>query len=989
MSAEDDNTLLVSGATEADLDVDYDLGPDGGKTVQNPVMLSRYVLLHRIGAGGLGVVFAAYDPDLDRKVAIKLLRSAAGDGSAAGRARLVREAQAMARLSHPNVIAVHDVGVYDETLPPGPGTERSGVFVVMELVDGVDLAQWCGDEPRAWKEIVATFVAAGNGLQAAHEAGIVHRDFKPSNVLIAKDGRVRVLDFGIARSAGDEDPGAEDRPDVETSGSAEVGLANSITKTGGVLGTPAYMAPEQHFGLRAEARSDQYAFCIALYEALYRRRPFEAHTLRELGRLKRKAKIPPPPNETAVPRWVDRCLRRGLESYPDKRYPDMAALLRDLSTRRRSRKWWAAGGLGAAIGLAIASFLPGDAPAEPELCTGFESMLDGVWDDAARHSGRAAFESTELPYAVSAWAVVQRELDQYTRAWVSLRQDACVAAKVENRETADAMRRRHRCLDAGVERVRELAGVFAEADAAVVERAVEAVEVLPALRHCVEGPVPGVEEYEAEAGQRGRVERALARASALLAAGRHEASAAAIEEAEHAARDPEHPASLARALEARGELALEIGDSKVAADRLMEALAFAERSADHRVATLILARLVVLRVEEARTDDASHLLLVAKAKFDRHRLDPQVELQLLHVQGSLADRQGRFEAAAELGREALALAESLYDRAHTEQARAYARIASASASLGRYEEAERNFAAALEIYETRLGPEHPSVASVLGDLATVQASRGRTKQSVASHRRALAVLERAYGVAHPRVARATLNLAAALLVDGNSEEALRLLRQTTELLESSGRDQHPDFATTLTQAAKLLSEKGESQRALDAADQAIAILERSLGERHPQTAAARAARGRALFGLERYREGLTELEAAREIWGERLGEKHPTIGLALKTSAEIELQRGRRRQAMDLFLRAIAILEAAKTEPRDLAVARLLLARTLQSWNARRARDVANKGIAAFMDAGGDIETLRALAPWAVEAGFIEPPPETEADPSSPTRPNL
>src|SRR5262245_37690244 len=206
----------------------------------------------------MGVVYAAYDPELDRRVALKLLHAG---GSVEARKRLLREAQAMARLAHPNVIAVHDVGTWGDE-----------VFVAMEFVEGPTLAERVRDEEPGWREVLDLYLQAGEGLAAAHVAGIVHRDFKPQNALVGRDGRVRVLDFGLARGTGALPPReAEEGPD---SGAAPGLLVTPLTRSGSRMGTPAYMSPEQFEGLPADELSDQFSFCVALYEALYGERPF-------------------------------------------------------------------------------------------------------------------------------------------------------------------------------------------------------------------------------------------------------------------------------------------------------------------------------------------------------------------------------------------------------------------------------------------------------------------------------------------------------------------------------------------------------------------------------------------------------------------------------------------------------------------------------------------------------------------------------------------
>src|SRR5258708_23662444 len=231
--------------------------------------LGRYIVLNKLGRGGMGVVYAAYDPELDRKVAVKLLRAEADTKSnaRAAQARLLREAQAMARLSHPNVISVHDVGAL-----------RTQVFIAMEFVEGKTLTRWLKEKPLTPREIVQTFLQAGKGLAAAHAAGLVHRDFKPDNVLIGNDGRIQLLDFGFARAVEDVVGYAPTLPpQVVASGlSTPRQLEARLTRSGAFLGTPAYMAPEQLLRTTIDARADPFSFCVALYEALYGKRPLSA-----------------------------------------------------------------------------------------------------------------------------------------------------------------------------------------------------------------------------------------------------------------------------------------------------------------------------------------------------------------------------------------------------------------------------------------------------------------------------------------------------------------------------------------------------------------------------------------------------------------------------------------------------------------------------------------------------------------------------------------
>jgi len=272
-----------------------------------PSRLGRYAVLRTLGAGGMGVVYAAYDEELERRVAIKVLHPRfSEDGES--RARILREAQAMAKVSHPNVASLHEVDVEDRRL-----------FVVMEFVDGPTLGGWLTAAPRSEREILEVYRQAGRGLAAAHAAGLVHRDFKPDNALVGRDGRVRVVDFGLARASGAPDPASgRSSPNL---------LIRPLTRPGALAGTPAYMSPEQHGSASFDARSDQYAFCVALWEALMGERPFAGDTVTALMHSVRSGQFTRPATDRDVSPALLRTLRRGLAAEPEERWPSMDDLL--------------------------------------------------------------------------------------------------------------------------------------------------------------------------------------------------------------------------------------------------------------------------------------------------------------------------------------------------------------------------------------------------------------------------------------------------------------------------------------------------------------------------------------------------------------------------------------------------------------------------------------------------------------------------------------
>ena len=302
--------------------------------------VGRYQILERVGRGGMGEVYAAYHPDLDRKIALKVVHEAGAD-TADRQARLLREARSIARLSHPNVVTVYDAG-----------TVADHVYVAMEFVDGQTIDRWLAASPRSWREILKVFVAAGRGLAAAHAAGIVHRDFKPQNVMIARDGAVRVMDFGLARMIVAAPPAAT-AARTATTVAVVPDVAATVTHAGTVMGTPAYMAPEQFRGEVADARSDQFSFCVALHEALFRERPFSGTQVLSLsvnvtdGELR----LPPPAKLHEVPVWIRKPLFRGLRPDPAQRHPTMTALIAALDTdpAARRRRFLGFGAVAAAV----------------------------------------------------------------------------------------------------------------------------------------------------------------------------------------------------------------------------------------------------------------------------------------------------------------------------------------------------------------------------------------------------------------------------------------------------------------------------------------------------------------------------------------------------------------------------------------------------------------------------------------------------------------
>ncbi len=359
----------------------------------------RYRPLEIRGAGGMGIVYLACDNQLKREVALKITRAGVSQASAL---RLLREAQAMARLSHRNVVTVHDVGIW-----------RDHVFVAMEYVKGGPLARHLLDKKRSWQEILDTFVQAGFGLAAAHRAGLVHRDFKPENVLVSATGEIRVADFGLARWLTEAGPGPSIGTGDHDSRTAPTDVLRiRLTRAGTLLGTPAYMPPEQVRGEPVDHRADMWSFCAALYEALHCELPFPGRTPHEVLEHAERNSIRRPPVGCDVPSWLRKVLLRGLHARPAQRYAGMDELLEALTAashgRKRGRRAFAA------AAIAVTSFGLG-APFVWRVHDRFPARKDL----STRHSTLVTATSRPLPEATSN-AVTPRETDQADSMGIAL-----------------------------------------------------------------------------------------------------------------------------------------------------------------------------------------------------------------------------------------------------------------------------------------------------------------------------------------------------------------------------------------------------------------------------------------------------------------------------------------------------------------------------------------------------------------------------------------
>ncbi|WP_158501887.1 tetratricopeptide repeat protein [Vitiosangium sp. GDMCC 1.1324] len=833
--------------------------PDESKEVVKPLApgnkLGRYMILHPVGTGGMGVVYAAYDSHLDRRVALKLLRPdrLPGSGSSADETRLLREAQALAQLSHPHVVSVFDAGKVE-----------GQVFVAMEFVEGGTLGTWLREQKRTPEEILESFVGAGRGLAAAHAAGFVHRDFKPDNVLVGRDGRVRVTDFGLVRNAGAVPPAA--------SGHELTHPAGSLTRTGALLGTPAYMAPEQWRGEPADARSDQFSFCVALYEALYGERPY---TVAEVSAKDGPPRPPAPPaGVTRVPEWVRRPLLRGLAPEPGSRFPSMGSLLEELergkgvSGRRRVGMGLAAGVLGLAV---VGGVMLRDDPGKA--CRGAEQRLVGAWDPARRERVGAAFLATGTPYAQDAWKATQTLLDRYADGWVAMHTDACEATHVRGEQSGELLDLRMQCLAQRREGLKALVDVLATADAKLVETATRAVSALPPLDECASAAaLTAPVRPPADPTTRAKVDAVrvkLAEVEAQRAAGRPTEGRKLVQQAMDEARALAYRPLEAEALLALGRLD-QGEDARKAEDELQTAVWTAVAGGHDQVAAEAAISLVQFIGRGLRHHEQGHQWSqFAQAVLQRLGGVPSLEASRLTHLGQLLSDEGRSTEAMEYLQQALALREKLLGPEHPDVAEALSDLATVELAQERLADALQHARRAVEINEKLLGPHHPQVGQALFTLTYVMVTAGKAAEALPYIQRNLSIAEAAYGPEHTVTADALTAVANTLTVLERNTEAVQLYERALAIHERISGPESEAAAAVHTNIGLAYSHLGDYAKDVLHGKRALAIHEKTLAPDHPDLANDAYGIGKAYYEMKDYPQALPYFERALAI-----AEKH-------------------------------------------------------------------------------------------------------------------
>jgi len=916
--------------------------------------VGRFVVLDRIGGGGMGVVVAAYDGQLDRKVAIKVL-APAGRQSATGSdgtLRLIREAQAMAKLSHPNVVVVHEVGsIGDE------------VFVAMEYVDGGTLTSWLKEKKRSWSEIVRIFIQAGRGLAAAHEAGLIHRDFKPDNVMVGNDGRPRVTDFGLVATTGrvvDEEDLADelDRERLDA-----LPMSVSLTRTGALLGTPLYMAPEQHRRQSVTAAADQFAFCVALYEALYEERPYAATSYRALADSVNEGSVQGPPRHTEVPTWIRAVLLRGLRPDPDQRYPTMAELIaalgRDPAATRRRRLRAAAGG--ALIGIAIgAIWLVGSVGATDKVCSGAERRLTGVWDRQVAAAAEKSFLATERSYAADVYARVDGILDDYAQDWATMRTEACEATRVRGDQSDRLMDLRMACLDRHASKLAALTGLFAgDVDADLVDKAVQAARALPSLRQCADTEVLGAAvpppDDEATREQVAALEERLDQASSLEAAGKFGEAEKIAAEVVAEARLLGYQPLLAEGLFFHGTVQMESHTADAAEATFTEAAQVAAAARDDaRMAGALVSLIHVRGAQQNRHAEALALQPAAEAAVTRAGGDPLLRARMLQFLGTTLREQGKPEPA----QEHLARAVEIF---RTQKGEHDLEVAGALDELGlvlvwqaKTGEARDHHERALEIRKAILGPVHPVVARSLYHVGSTLHDHAKYEEAREYYERAMAIDVGAFGPDHGNVGYELNALGELFAAQGKYDEAREKLERALEIWTRAFGPGDPRLAFPLLNLGTVLLEQGRYDEARTQYLRALGISEGALDPEHSDVAECFYNLGNLGFHEGKCAEASGYLQRAVTIYEKGLGGDHIYLAWPLTVIGQCHVAQGRPEQAIAPLERALAVREAEPGDKRELGRTRFALARALweSKGDRKRAVELAANARAAFTAAG-------------------------------------
>jgi len=895
-----DSTL---GAGGTDRDDTLDQGPPQLADVRamlraaDGIVAGRYELREVLGAGAMGVVLGARDRLLDRVVALKILRREST--MAEVHERLVREARALAQIAHPNVIGVFDVG-------------RVGArtYVAMELVEGFDLRRWMAQQSDRRARVEA-FVQAGLGLAAAHAVGVVHRDFKPENVMIGRDGRVRVADFGLAHSVSRESaPTDEPAP----------------SRFHALVGTPTYMAPEQFLGLPASPQTDQFSFFVALYETLHDRRPFAGNTVYELAAALLQGGPQVPDRSRGLARRLWPILQRGLARDATNRFPDMSAAIGAIEhALRPRRRWRVTAFIGAAI--AAATFAAWPSPA-PGLCERLQERRREVWNDDVRARLHAGLLGSGVSFAEATSTTTMREIDEWVAAWDREQAFVCEVHEVDTR---------HDCLGGALAQLAATTHALGDASVADMRRAVAAIGALPRPDRCRAAPVA-----IADADLRER----FAAFEAAFELGHNGEAARLARELVEIADERGDAVGSARARLGLGRVLEDLQDADSAHDELGAAF-FAALGVGDEV-TAVQAATALAHLEtfgRAGYDDAESWIRHARAHLREDDVDGSFDTEL--AAAHLDHARGRYDEACAAFERTLAAT----DLSPSRRASLHYDLGFTRHLQGREPEAAAHLEQSHTLFEQELGATHPEVGDVLLVQSEIATSTGDLERARTLAEQGLAIVEDAHGPDHTDVARALAVLADTMPESTDDARAIALLERAVAIVERTRGPDHPATAAMLTDLGNRQGAAGRHAQALAILQRTIRVAEDALGD-HPYTAAALHNTARELHALGRHdeaRSAWTRSIAMRQRW---LGEEDPGLLPALHGLGTLELAAGRRAGARAAFEHGWRIVRAHELRTPVAGMIAWGLARSIDIDDPDRALALASDALVRLRDDG-------------------------------------
>jgi tetratricopeptide (TPR) repeat protein/tRNA A-37 threonylcarbamoyl transferase component Bud32 len=941
---------------------DAPLAMDYGAVLPRGATVQRYVILDRVGEGGMGVVYAAYDPVLDRRVALKFLAHRGADRDGVRERRLLREAQAMARLSHPNVVVVYEVGTF-----------QGHVFLAMEFIQGVDLRTWLSQRSRTFSEIMDVFRAAARGLSAAHAAGIIHRDFKPENVLVDEQGRPRVTDFGLSRAT----PDPEDKVSGAIESDAEDGLSSpsmlsrQLTRTNGLVGTPSYMSPEQHRGGTVDARSDQFSFCVALYEAVHGELPFRGSA--DERRAKALAgEIAHPPAKSSVPRWCRQVLMRGLAPTPDDRCISMEALLHELSprpSRRRRVVLLAATALVTAAGGAYA-FVEQPAAPPGARCDLGARQLAGIWDQARKQQLREAFQRSGARGAEVTWRSFSSILDARAAAWAAMQNQACAATHIEGTQSPAVLDLRIECLDRKRQEMKALVDVYAaKPDAKSLDSAVGAADKLSSVAGCADvANLRAVVPLPEEPAMRARIQSIrdrLAYSNALLQAGRYTQGRDYMTSLMKQADATGYAVLRAEAGHALGShLSKSVAAGDEAAKVLFDAAELAVNGRDWRLEAEILVTMVANYARTRRISEGRLAARFAAMAVERANADHRLRARLAGNRGFVEETAGRTADALADYRTAETLFERSGERDSLTIAVVLTQMASALQNLGRNREAVQYLERSLAIDRATLRPDHPQIARALVCLGQAHMQLGHFLESRSLLLRARDIVVHEEG---PESYGAALPLQQLAIIEsmlGNADRALALHAQVLSALETAARSATVDVSweyafeyTFMGDAERRAGLDGRAERNFK---KAVQVNSRGPVSDLPSAGEASWELGFIYNGRRDYEHALHECQRALDIFSHAFGPTSGNLIFPLECLGEALIGLRRVDAARRHLERALTVADQSELGPQWTAGARFQLVRARWATPSDRtlAMELAHSTLEELKRAEGDNHKL-------------------------------